>query len=360
MAPTPTPRKLPWREPTLLAPLEGVGHAVLRELVATQGGLGMVCMEFFRVGRTPVHPPSLLGRIVRTAGLPLSVQLLGNHGDRMVEAAKVIATSGAEVVDINLGCPVRRVVSKGAGAALLRDPDALSALLIRMRDGVDGLLSAKIRTGFDDSSGIDAIADAVASANLDFVSVHARSRAQQYDGVADWRQIRHLTQRLSIPVVGNGDCWYATDVLRMERETGCDAVMVGRPALRNPWIFAQAAALRAGRTPLAPGGDHVMAYLERAATAYGEVSPKRPRLVTGRLKELVRYLGRAVPDDGAFIQEALRTPDTSALLQVAARRISPRSAQELDLTAEGHLGLERSGSVDLEPASLEPAHLTAQ
>jgi tRNA-dihydrouridine synthase B len=353
MAPPLKPRPLPWREPTLLAPLEGVGHAVLRELVASQGGLGMVCMEFFRVGRAPVHGPTLRGRIVRSAGLPLSVQLLGNHADRLVEAAEIVAQSGAEVVDINLGCPVRRVVSKGAGAALLREPDVLSALLSRVRGGVDGLLSAKIRTGFEDSSGVDAIGAAVASADLDFVTVHARSRAQQYRGVADWRLIRHLKQRLSIPVVGNGDCWYASDILRMERETGCDAVMVGRPALRNPWIFSQAAALRQGTLPVAPGGDHVMSYLERAATAYHEIAPKRSRLVVGRLKELVRYLGRAVPDDGAFIHEALRTPDTSSLLKVAARRVAPRSAQELDLTAEGHLGLERSGSVELEPAELE-------
>lgn len=345
IADDPTPRPLPWREPTLLAPLEGVGHAVLRELVAAQGGLGMVCMEFLRVGHAPVHGPGLLRRIVRTAGLPLSVQLLGNHGDRLAEAAQVVAQSGAEVVDINLGCPVRRVVSKGAGAALLRDPDALHALLARVRSAVDGLLSAKIRTGFGDSHQVDAIGDAVESAGVDFVAVHARSRAQQYGGVADWRLIRHLKQRLSIPVVGNGDCWYATDVLRMERETGCDAVMIGRGALRNPWIFAQAAALRDGRAPLAPGGNHVVDYLERAAAAYADVFPGRPRLVTGRLKELVRYLGRAVPDSGAFIHEALRTQDTSALLQVAARRLGPRGADELDLTAEGHLGLERSGNV---------------
>lgn len=345
MADDPTPRLLPWREPTLLAPLEGVGHAVLRELVAAQGGLGMVCMEFLRVGRAPVHGPALLRRIVRTAGLPLSVQLLGSHPDRLAEAAAVVAQSGADVVDINLGCPVRRVVSKGAGAALLRDPAGLRALLARVRDGVDGLLSAKIRTGFGDSRQVDDIGDAVESAGLDFVAVHARSRAQQYGGVADWRLIRYLKRRLSIPVVGNGDCWYAVDVLRMERETGCDAVMLGRGALRNPWIFAQAAALRDGTTPQSPEGADLVSYLERAAAAYGDVFDDRPRLITGRLKELVRYLGRAVPDGGAFLHEALRTPDTSTLLQVAARRLGLRSAEELDLTAEGHLGLERSGSV---------------
>jgi len=313
--------------------------------VAAQGGLGMVCMEFLRVGPGPVHGPGLLRRIVRTADLPLSVQLLGNHGERLVEAAAVIAQSGAEVVDINLGCPVRRVVSKGAGAALLRDPDRLRTLLAQVREGVRGLLSAKIRTGFEDSHLVDAIGDAVESAGLDFVAVHARSRAQHYGGVADWRLIRHLKQRLSIPVVGNGDCWYAADVLRMERETGCDAVMLGRGALRNPWIFAQAAALRQGRTPRTPDGADVVHYLERAAAAYTEVFPHRPGLVTGRLKELVRYLGRAVSDDGAFLHEALRTPDTSALLQVAARRLGPLGAEELDLTADGHLHLERSGSV---------------
>lgn len=345
MADAPTPRALPWREPTLLAPLEGVGHAVFRELVAAQGGLGMVCMEFLRVGQAPVHGPGLLRRIVRTAGLPLSVQLLGSHGDRLAEAAMVVAQSGAEVIDINLGCPVRRVVSKGAGAALLRDPVGLHALLARVREDVDGLLSAKIRTGFEDSHQMDAIGDAVQSAGLDFVAVHPRSRAQQYGGVADWNQIRSLKQRLTIPVVGNGDCWYAADVHRMQRETGCDAVMLGRGALRNPWIFAQAAALRQGRPPQAPRGGDIVDYMERAAAAYADVFPNRPRMVNGRLKELVRYVGRAVPDNGAFLQEALRTPDTSTLLQVMDRRLGPRSAEELDLSAEGHLGLERSGAV---------------
>jgi len=325
--------------------MEGVGHAVLRDLVAAQGGLGMVCMEFFRVGRAPVHGPTLVRRIVRTAGLPLSVQLLGSHPDRLAEAAAVVAKSDADVVDINLGCPVRRVVSKGAGAALLRDPVALHALLAQVRGAVHGLLSAKIRTGFGDSSRVDDIGDAVESAGLDFVAVHARSRDQQYGGVADWGLIRYLKRRLSIPVVGNGDCWYAVDVVRMDRETGCDAVMVGRGALRNPWIFAQAAALRDGRAPPAPGGADVVGYLERAAAAYAGVFPDRPRLVTGRVKELVRYLGRAVPDGGAFLHEALRTPDTSALLRVATRRLGRRGAEDLDLTAEGHLGLEASGGV---------------
>ncbi len=339
-----TPRPLPWQQPTLLAPLEGVGHAVFRELVAAQGGLGMVCMEFLRVGNVPVHGPSLLRRIQRTADLPLSVQLLGADADRMAEAAAVVTQSGADVVDINLGCPVRRVVSKGAGAALLRDPERLAKLLNRVRDAVPGLLSAKIRAGFDDTRPLDAIGNAAQSAGLDFIAVHPRSRAQQYEGVADWRLIRRLKKQLHIPVVGNGDCWHAADALRMERETGCDAVMIGRGALRNPWIFSQVAALRAGRCPVAPTGAHVVDYLERAAAAYNKVFPERPHLVCGRLKELSRYLGRAIPDGGQFVQEVLRTADSPALLAVAGRRLGDLEAAELDLGAESRFDLERSGS----------------
>ena len=125
-------------------------------------------------------------------------------------------------------------------------------------------------------------------------------------------------------------------------------VMVGRPALRNPWIFAQAAALEAGQEPFAPSGHDVVAYLEEAALRIGAAFDGRP---IGRLKEIARYIGRAVPDDFAFQREALRAQDVAALLEVARRHLGELSSEQLDLRADGHLGLEQSGRAERGQAS---------
>ena len=336
-----------WAHPTMLAPMEGAGHPPFRAMVAERGGVGMLCTEFVRIHGGAVHPNLLKQAIVKVPGIPLSVQVMGNDADLMAEAAGITARAGADVVDINLGCPMPRVVRKGVGAAMLKDPVLLGRVLRAMRAAVPGVLSAKIRAGFD--PGCDAsqhavtIARVVEDSGVDFIAVHPRRRADFYTGVADWRIVAELRDALSIPVIGNGDIWYAGDFARMRRETGCDGVMVGRPALRNPWIFGQAAALEAGREPFAPCGQDVVAYLEEAAARIGAAFDGKP---IGRLKEIARYIGRAVPDDFAFQREALRAPDVAALLDVARRHLGDLSSEQLDLRADGHLGLEQSGRAE--------------
>jgi nifR3 family TIM-barrel protein len=312
----------------------------------------MLSTEFVRISGGAVHPVLLQRAIVKVPGLPLSVQVMGNDADLMAEAAGITAHAGADVVDINLGCPMPRVVRKGVGAAMLKDPVLLGRVLRAMRAAVPGVLSAKIRAGFD--PGCDAsqqavtIARVVEDSGVDYIAVHPRRRADFYTGVADWRIVAELRDALAIPVIGNGDIWYASDFARMRCETGCDGVMVGRPALRNPWIFGQAAALEAGETPFAPCGQDVVDYLEEAARRIGEAFDGRP---IGRLKEIARYLGRAVPDDFAFQREALRAQDVSALLEVARRHLSDLPSERLDLLADGHLGLEQSGRAERGRAS---------
>src|SRR5690606_26877970 len=134
-----------------------------------------------------------------------------------------------------------------------------------MRARTPGCLSAKIRAGFDDSAGAVAIARVIEDAGADFIVVHPRRRADFYQGVADWRIIGAIKERLRIPVIGNGDVWYAADALRMRAETGCDGVMIGRGALRNPWIFEQIDALSGGRPPPRPSGDDVLGHFDALA-----------------------------------------------------------------------------------------------
>ncbi len=326
--------------PTMLAPMEGVTHPELRAIVAEGGGVGVVCTEFVRVSRAPLCPRALRRHVVRHLQVPLSVQVMGNDADKMAEAAGVVCDAGADIVDVNLGCPMPRVVRKGVGAALLKDPDLLFHVLSAMRRATPTLLSAKIRAGFDDASDVVRIAGLVQDAGCDFLVVHPRRRSDFYEGVADWRIIRTLRRAVRIPVVGNGDVWYAADALRMERETGCAAVMIGRPALRNPWIFRQIADLRAGRDPHRPSGEELLAHLEAVRRRYERALP-RP---LGRMKELVRFVARAVPDDRAFLREAVRQPTMDELLRACERRLAPLGPEALDLDAHGTLRLERSGS----------------
>ncbi len=328
------------RHRTLLAPMEGVTHPTLRRLLASHGGVGMLCTEFVRISRAPIAPKTLRAAVVKVPGIPLSVQVMGNDAAKMAEAAGLIARAGADVVDINLGCPMPRVVRKGVGAAMLKDPELLARVLGAMRGEVPGALSAKIRAGFDESDDVLRIAEVVQNAGVDFLTVHPRRRCDYYEGVADWRIVRTLRERLDIPVVGNGDVWYARDALRLEAETGCDAVMIGRPALRNPWIFRQIDELRRHASPFRPTGDDVFAWLLRVREAYDATFPR----TVGKLKELLSWIGRAVDDGGAFRRSALRAPDVDAILRLAERTLRRLPAERLDLDAEGTLALERSGS----------------
>ncbi|MEM6956509.1 MAG: tRNA-dihydrouridine synthase family protein [Myxococcota bacterium] len=342
---------------TVLAPMEGVGHPTFRALMAQKGGIDLLCTEFVRISRAPISADALHRSVVKAPGVPLSVQVMGNDADKMADAARHVADAGADIVDINLGCPMPRVVRKGVGAAMLKDPALLYRVLSEMRRALEGSgakLSAKIRAGFDDAKNVCAIAKVVEDAGADFIAVHPRRRCDFYEGVADWRIVALLAETLSIPVVGNGDAWYAADALRMEAETGCAAVMMGRPAMRNPWIFRQVTELRLGTEPFAPTVEHVAEWLHLAHESYvhgldGEGLPQarggRTALPNplGKLKELVRWLGRAVDDDGAFRKKALRSQSTEAFF-AAVDGLCTLDPSLLDLDAHGSRGLERSGS----------------
>lgn len=336
---------LDFRHPTLLAPMEGVTHPLLRQIMAERGGLGVVCTEFVRIGRSPLSPKALVREVVKAEGVPLSVQVMGNEADKMGEAAGVVAQAGADVVDINLGCPAPRVVRKGVGSAMLKDVGLLGEVVGSMRAKVPGLLSAKIRAGFDDASNVVEIGRALERAGIDYLVVHPRRRCDFYEGVADWRTIKLLKESLGVPVVGNGDVWYAADALRMQRETGCDAVMIGRPALRNPWIFEQIADLRAGKRPRRPSGAELFELLLEIAQRYQAHELGARETSVGKLKELLSYLGRAVPDQRSFQRAVLRLSTRGEILEHAAAVLRPIPREGLDLGADGHLALERSGQV---------------
>ena len=330
----------------MLAPMEGFSHPEFRSLVAEQGGLGIVCTEFVRITSAPVSRKFMARNVVKVDGLPLSVQVMGKELERMAEAAGLVAAAGADVVDVNLGCPTPRAVRGGVGAAMLRDLDLLHDVLSAMRREVPGQLSAKVRAGFDDVDGALAIVECVQAAGCDFVVLHPRKRSDVFRGVSDWRIIREAKQALQIPIVGNGDCWYASDLQRMQDETGCDGVMVGRPALRNPWIFRQAADLRAGRPVFRPSGADWMEYFRAVAERFRPRYGRKEHGLVSKLKELLRFLVRCHPDREAILSQALRLQTLEEVEAALEARFGSLPPDALDLGATGWPDGERSGSAE--------------
>ena len=321
--------------------MEGVTHPAFRALIAERPGIGVVCTEFVRICSTGLGREALRQQVVRAPQTALSVQVMGNHLEHMAEAAEIVSGAGADIVDLNVGCPAPRVVRKGVGSAMLKNPTLLREVVEHMRARTPGCLSAKIRAGFDDSTGAVAIAQLIESAGADFIAVHPRRQVDFYGGVADWRIIAAIKAAVRIPVIGNGDVWYAADALRMRRETGCDGVMIGRGALRNPWIFEQIEALRKGESAPRPSGDDVLSHYDALADMLRSSYPKSS---VGMLKEQVRYLARVVVGGDELMKRALRAPTAPEMRAILDARLRGEPPEALDLGAEGGT-LERSGSV---------------
>lgn len=169
---------------------------------------------------------------------PVGVQLFGNDADTLAEAATILESHGPDVIDLNLGCPARKIVSGGGGSALMSDEKKLHVIFKKMRKAIQGAFTIKVRAGWDEKSkNALNIAKMAENEGVDAVAIHARTRAQGYSGKADWSFIKHVKENVKIPVIGNGDITSAAEAHRMLEETGCDAVMTGRGAMQQPWIF---------------------------------------------------------------------------------------------------------------------------
>ena len=231
---------------TVLAPMAGVTDTVFRRLIRAQGGCGLMMTEFTsshgvvksRGARRPTFALRYLA--FEEEERPISAQLFGSDPEVMAEAAKMCEDLGFDIVDINFGCPVNKVVKCNGGSGLLRDLPLVEEILTKVRAAIEIPLTCKFRAGWNDQELVFVqMAKLAENCGLQAVALHPRTREQGYSGKADWTRIAGAKAAVKIPVIGNGDVVTPEDAVRMVKQTGCDAVMIGRTASSNPWIFAQ-------------------------------------------------------------------------------------------------------------------------
>jgi nifR3 family TIM-barrel protein len=230
------------RPATILAPMAGVTDTVFRRVIRSLGSCGLIMTEFTSAeGLTRNSARTLHYLYFGEDEHPIAAQIFGSDPEVMASAAALTQDLGFDQIDINLGCPVKKVVKCG-GSGLLRDLPHLETLLRKVRAAVTIPLTIKIRSGWDQNNIVAVeVARMAEQIGVEAIAVHPRTRMQGYAGSADWSVIRAVKQAVRMPVIGNGDIHTPQDAVRMIDETGCDAVMIGRAASSNPWIFSQIA-----------------------------------------------------------------------------------------------------------------------
>jgi tRNA-dihydrouridine synthase B len=330
--------------PFALAPMAGMTDTAFRRLVKRRGGCGLVVTEM-------VSSEGLVRGIDRTLEYaeyteeerPVSIQIFGGEPEKMAAAAQIVEGMGADIVDVNMGCPVPKIAKHNAGCSLMREPEHAQSVVAAMTKAVRIPVTVKMRAGWD-ASDINApeLARRMQDAGAAAIAVHGRTAAQSYSGSSDWDLIARVASVVSIPVFGSGDCIEPSQLVDRLRDGAVSGVLVGRGALRNPWIFEQAAAIARGDTPraitMAERGEFLLAYVEmllheRADEADGfrHVAPASPealgtvaahleaarghdRWVINKLRALNSWYTKGL-DNGSHLRIAINSAESLARLR---------------------------------------------
>ena len=258
----------------LLAPMAGITNLPMR-LLAREQGASLCFTEMVSVnGLVREGRKSFALMRSRPDDRPLGVQLFGDDPELLAQGAELSADY-ADLIDINMGCPVKKVVGSGAGSALLQSPEKVKAIVRRVRAATKLPFTVKIRSGWcSDSLNYLLVGRIAEDEGADAVTLHPRTRAQMFEGHSDWAHLAELKKSLNIPVLGSGDLFTAEDVMTMFEQTGCDGVMIARGALGNPWIFRESLALQNGLAPNAPSSqerfDTALKHLQLFVADCGE------------------------------------------------------------------------------------------
>jgi tRNA-dihydrouridine synthase B len=297
-------RDIEIKPPLILSPMAGVTDVSFRRLLKRRGGIGLTVSEFISVeGLTRNNPKSKRQMRFYEDERPFAVQVFGAQPERMRLAAEMAEEVGADILDVNCGCPAPKVVKHGGGSGLLRDLPRLETILKEIKKAITIPLTIKIRAGYSDNA-INAVETAklAEACGVEHIALHGRTKEQGYRGLANWDLVRAIKQNVSVPVSGSGDVATIEQALGRFQETGCDGVLIGRGAMANPWIFRQIEETISGREPFQPTLEDKRAVL---LEYFGMLREDMPELAAiGRMKQLAGQFTRGL-QGGALFRTAL-------------------------------------------------------
>jgi tRNA-dihydrouridine synthase B len=292
----------------VLAPMEGVTDLPFRRLIREIGGVGMTATEFIaseglKRGVGKMHDMAKFD----PDESPISIQIYGRRPEVMAEAAKIVQDMGPTIIDINMGCPSKKVCAHSGGSALMKDPELARDIIRAVREAITIPLTVKMRSGFDHTQrNADEIAWIAQEEGAEAITIHWRTRSDLYGGERMIDKIRETKDKLSIPVIGNGDVIDIPSAMRMFEETGCDGVMVGRGAIRNPWSLLQITQhLRGEEVTQVTAADRRRVLLGYLDSLNGRFRSERGTL--GRFKKISNYFTKGLPYGGDVRTLVLRS-----------------------------------------------------
>ena len=307
--------------PYILAPMAGVTDLPFRLLCKEQGA-GLLCMEMVSAKAIQYNNKNTKALLeIHPEELPVSLQLFGSDPDVISEIAKRIEELPFSILDINMGCPVPKIVKNGEGSALMKNPKLVYEIVRKTARAIQKPVTVKIRKGFDDTC-INAveIAKIIEDAGGKAVAVHGRTREQYYSGKADWDIIRQVKEAVSIPVIGNGDVVSGESAIAIQKETGCDGVMIGRGAQGNPWIFSELLEYeQTGKMPLRPSVEAIKKMMIRHAQL--QMQYKGEYLGIREMRKHVSWYTSGLPNSAKLRDEINRVESYEELEQLLEERL---------------------------------------
>ena len=304
------------KNPIFSAPMAGISDLPYR-LIMKRHGAALVYSEMISANGL-FYSGKATRKLLQSSPEehPLAVQLFGDTPERLAEATKQVEEYG-ELIDLNLGCPVRKVIRSGAGSALLREPEKVARIVAAVRRATTRPLTVKIRSGWDhDSVNFTEIARIAVEEGVDAITLHPRTRSQMFGGSADWTQIKALKKAVSVPVIGSGDLFSAECIKTMFEQTGCDAVMIGRGGYGNPWIIQQALDLLADKPETQPSTEERFAiakeHLRLCLETFG------PQKTLGHMRKHLCWYVRGMENSAGFrsgINQTRTIDEMSTLLE---------------------------------------------